>query len=99
MDEYNLDYYAAFVGCSAETEAEFKTITFLAGMVNELGLNVILQIETSDGSIAKTVRENTTNKNQQILTVDSLQNTTLKSGKTYLSIMRNNLEVLKEAVK
>ena len=98
MEDYNLDYYAAFIGCSAETEASFETIAFLAGKVDELGLNTILKIETSNGSIANTIRENTTNKNQSILTLDSMQNTTLRSGKTYLSIMESNLEILKEAV-
>ena len=44
VEDYNLDYYAAFIGCSAETEASFKTITFLAGKVDEIGLKVILKI-------------------------------------------------------
>ena len=100
VDDYKLDYFAAFVGCSAETEASFETITFLAGKVDELNLKVILQIETSkDSKIANTIKENTKSKDQKILTLDSMQNTTTKSGKTYLSIMQSNLEVLKEAVK
>ena len=99
VEDYSLDYFAAFIGCSAETEASFETITFLANKVNELGLKVILKIESSDGSIANTIKQNTNAKNQQILTLDSMQSTTLKSGKTYLSIMENNLEILKEAVK
>ncbi len=99
VEDYNLDYYAAFIGCSAETEARFKTITFLAGKVDELGLKVILKIESSDGNIANTIKQNTNNKNQQILTLDSMQSTTLKDGATYLSIMQNNLVTLKEAVK
>ncbi len=99
VDDYGLDYYAAFIGCSAETEASFETITFLANKVNELELNVILKIESSDGSIANTIKQNTNSKNQQILTLDSMQSTTLRSGKTYLSIMQSNLEIIKEAVK
>ena len=99
VDDYKLDYFAAFVGCSAETEASFETITFLADKVDELNLKVILQIETSHGEIANTIKENTKSKDQKILTLDSIQNTTTKSGKTYLSIMQSNLEVLKEAVK
>ncbi|MEE3493095.1 metal ABC transporter substrate-binding protein [Ruminococcus sp.] len=100
-DDYKLDYYAAFVGCSAETEASFETITFLAGKADELQLKAIMQIETSDGSIAKTVRDNTKSKDQTILTLDSLQSVTserAKNGETYLSIMTANLEVLKEAL-
>ncbi|WP_277950592.1 metal ABC transporter substrate-binding protein [Treponema zioleckii] len=55
VDDYGLKYYAAFVGCSAESEASFKTVVFLAQKLNELGLNYVLQIESSDGKIAKTV--------------------------------------------
>jgi len=98
VDDYKLDYFAAFVGCSAETEASAQTITFLASKVDELKLKVILQIETSDGTIANTIKESTNSKDQKILTLDSIQNTTTKSGKTYLSIMKSNLGVLREAV-
>ena len=100
-DDYKLDYYAAFVGCSAETEASFETITFLSGKADELQLKAIMQIETSDGAIAKTVRDNTKTKDQTILTLDSLQSVTserAKNGETYLSIMTANLEVLKQAL-
>ena len=102
VDDYNLKYYAAFVGCSAETEASFETIKFLANKVDELGLNVILKIESSDGGIAKTVKDATTNKNQTIMTMDSLQSASTKeykAGRNYLSVMEQNLTVLKDAVK
>ncbi len=100
-DDYGLSYYAAFSGCSAESEASFETISFLANKTDELGLKAIMQIETSDGSIAKTVRDNTKTKDQTILTLDSLQGVTadrVKNGETYLSIMESNLGVLKQAI-
>lgn len=100
-DDYGLSYYAAFVGCSAETEASFETITFLAKKVDELKLKTILQIESSDGSIANTIKDNTASKDQQILTLDSIQSVTsehMNDGVTYLSIMTANLEVLKQAL-
>ena len=102
VDDYGLDYYAAFVGCSAETEASFETITFLSKKVDELGLSSILTIEGQDKKIADTVKQNTSKKDQEILTMDSLQSTTSKDvegGVTYLSVMEGNLEVLKEALK
>lgn len=102
VDDYGLDYYAAFVGCSAETEASFETITFLAGKIDELGLHTVLTIEKSDQKIARTVIENTKNKDQQILAMDSMQSTTsedVKNGTTYLSTMESNLEILKQALK
>ncbi|MBQ4443891.1 MAG: zinc ABC transporter substrate-binding protein [Clostridia bacterium] len=101
VDDYEISYYAAFVGCSAETEASFETIVFLAGKVDELGLTAILKIESSDGSIAQTIKENTTAKNQKILTMDSLQSATKKeyaAGRTYLKVMQDNLAVLTEAL-
>lgn len=101
VDDYGLTYYAAFVGCSAETEASFKTISFLAKKVDELGLRYIMTIEKSDQKIAKTIIQNTKEKNQQILTLDSMQSTTSKdveNGTTYLSVMADNLNVLKEAL-
>jgi len=100
-EDYGLDYYAAFTGCSAETEASFETVVFLAGKIDELGLPVILQIESSDGTIAKTILENTKTKNQEILTMDSLQSATsadVQAGITYLSVMQKNLDVLKTAL-
>lgn len=102
VDDYGLDYYAAFVGCSAETEASFETIVFLAGKVDELGLHCVLTIEGNDHRIAETVVANTSAKNQKILTMDSLQSTTsadVKKGVNYLSVMTGNLNTLKEALK
>jgi len=102
VDDYGLSYYAAFVGCSAETEASFETIIFLANKVNELNLKNILVTESSDQSIAKTIRDNTTTKNQQIYVLNSMQSVgmpDIANGVSYLSIMESNLEVLKEALK
>ena len=102
VDDYGINYYAAFVGCSAETEASFETIVFLAGKVDELKLNNVCQIESGNGKIARTIIQSSKNKNAKVLTFDSLQSTTskdVKKGATYLSLMQKNLEVLKEALK
>ncbi len=101
-DDYGLSYYAAFVGCSAETEASFETITFLANKVDELGLKNVMTIEGADKSIAETIVLNTASKDQKILSLDSMQSVTnkdIEAGVTYLSIMENNLAVLTEALK
>ena len=100
-DDYDLKYYAAFVGCSAETMAGFETVTFLAKKADELQLPVILTIENSDGRIAEAIKSNTTKKNQKILTMNSLQSVTkeqLADGITYLQVMQENLSVLSEAL-
>ena len=101
VDDYGLSYYAAFAGCSAETEASFETISFLAGKVDELGLPCVLTIEGAQHKIAETIVQNTAEKNQSILTLDSMQSTTstdVANGTTYLSVMESNLDVLKQAL-
>ena len=100
-DDYDLSYYAAFKGCSAETEASFETITFLANKADELNLPRILTIDGSDGKIAKTVAATSKNKDRTIYSLDSLQSVTdneVQSGKTYIKAMESNLEILKKAL-
>ena len=102
VDDYGLDYYAAFGGCSAETEASFETVTFLAKKIDELSIKTVLTIDGSDSKIAETIVSNTASKDQQILTLDSIQSvkrSDINSGMTYLSIMESNLAILKEALK
>ncbi len=101
-EDYGLGYYAAFLGCSAETEASFETVTFLASKVDELSLGSVLTIEGTDHRIAETIVNNTQTKDQKILVLDSMQGTSsedIASGADYLNIMRNNLGVLKEALR
>lgn len=101
-EDYGLEYYAAFPGCSAETEASFETITFLAEKVDENGLHVILVIDGSNERIAETIRDNTKEKDQSILILQSLQSVSRKqmdAGTTYLKGMQENLEVLREALR
>ena len=101
VDDYFLKYYAAFVGCSAETEASFETIKFLANKVDELGVTTVLTIEDPKHKIAQTVVENTKEKNQKILALNSMQSVTsddVKNGETYLNVMQSNLDVLKQAL-
>ncbi len=102
VDDYGLSYYAAFLGCSAESEASFETVTFLADKVKELKLNSVLTLEGTNHKIAETVVSTSKMKNISILSMDSLQSATMKdaeNGTTYLSVMEKNLEILKEALK
>lgn len=100
-DDYGLTYYAAFVGCSAESEASFETITFLAQKVDDLKLPVILTIEGADHNIAESIKNATESKNQEILTMNSMQSVTAEAvadGETYLNMMEDNLNVLSQAL-
>lgn len=101
MDDYGLHYYAAFPGCSAETEAGFETITFLSGKMDDLGLDSILILENSDTKVAETIKQNTVSKDQNIFILNSIQSVTktdLENGFTYLKAMQDNLDVLKQAL-
>lgn len=101
VDDYGLDYYAAFSGCSAETEASFETITFLADKVDELNIDTVFTIDGSDNKIADAIISGTDSKNQKILCLDSIQSVTdkqIQDGVTYISIMKSNLDILKEAL-
>ena len=100
-EDYNLNYYAAFAGCSSESEASFKTIAFLIDKTKELELPAIIIIDGTDGSegsISKTVSDETQTK---ILTLDSCQSVSMAdiaNGTSYIVIMQNNLNVLREAL-
>ena len=102
VDDYGLKYYAAFVGCSAESEASFETIAFLANKMDSESLPSIFIIENGNEKIAKAVLAASKNsKNAQILILNSMQSVTEKQideGADYLSIMKSNLENLKKAL-
>ena len=101
VDDYGIDYYAAFSGCSAETEASFTTIVFLAQKMDELQLPCVIVTESADQTIARTVIQNTQTKNYEIRVLDAIQSVSssdVQKGATYLSIMESNLETLKEAL-
>ena len=101
VDDYKLKYYAAFAGCSADSEASFETVAFLADKLTELKLPAVLTIDGSDRKLANTIIDTSDNKTAQILELNSMQavtNEMLSSGDDYISIMEKNLDVLKTAL-
>lgn len=103
VDDYGIKYFAAFVGCSAESEASFETVAFLAGKMDSLALPAIFTIDESNGKIARAILDaSKKSKETPVLTLNSMQSVTdaqMQAGADYLSIMRENLEVLKKAIK
>ena len=95
-EDYKLKYSAAFVGCSAETEASFETVKFLSDKIKALDSKTVLTIEKSDGKIAKTVIETAGMSDVKVEVLDSMQS----CGKDldYLAVMTSNLAVLKDAL-
>ena len=98
IEDYSLEYYAAFAGCSSESEASFQTMAFLIDKTKELKLPVVLTIDGSDGSIARTVCESTGAKSAVMDSCQSVSLADIANGTTYINIMENNLKVLQEAL-
>lgn len=99
-EEWNITYYAAFPGCSAETEASFETVATLADALVQEKLPVILTTESSDGALAKTIMQ-TAGLDVPVMALDSMQSVTSKKiseGYTYLSAMDSNLTILQTAL-
>lgn len=100
-DDYGFDYYAVFTGCSTETEASFETILFLAQKIDELHAETIFKIENSSDAIAKSIIASTSEKNQTIMNLNSMQSVNtqdIANGASYLSIMQDNLAILQEVL-
>lgn len=100
-NDYDIDYYAAFPGCSAETSASFETVIFLAEKINEYDIKSVGVTENSDKSIAQAVIDNTADKNQEIIVFDSMQSIStdeIENGRSYISIMKENLEAFKKTL-
>ena len=97
-DEYGLDYYAAFPGCSDETEASAATVAFLINKVNEEQIPVIFTIERSNGKLADSICEATGAEKRILYSCHNVTGNQLDSGATYLSMMMENVESLRAAL-
>lgn len=101
VDDYGLDYFAAFIGCSAETEASFETIAFLSDKVKELDCKTIFTLENSNKDIANTIIS-TSGKTLDISELNSLQSVSkddIAGGASYISLMQKNYDVLADVLK
>lgn len=96
--DYGIDYYAAFRGCSAESEASFETVSFLADKVSELGLDHIMILENGNRKLAETIIKNSSAVDCSIDELNSMQSATLRDNVSYLEIMENNLKVLERVL-
>ncbi|MCM1272058.1 MAG: metal ABC transporter substrate-binding protein [Clostridium sp.] len=102
VNDYGIRYYAAFDGCSADTEASFEIITTLADKMDEWNVDYILVIEGSDKKLADTIKDNTKTGEKAVLVVDSIQSVSRKKidgGYTYIGAMENNLSLFETALK
>jgi len=96
--EYGIEYYAAFPGCSSQSEPSLATVAFLVNKIKENKLSTVLTIEFSTGTVANWIAEKTGTKVAKLHSCHNLTAEEIKNGETYISLMEKNLEVLKEAL-
>ena len=96
--EYDLEYYAAFPGCAAETEPSAATVAFLIDRVKREKVPVVLYIELSNHKVADAIAESTGTRTAQFNTCHNITAKDFAAGETYLSLMKANVDVLKEAL-
>lgn len=98
VEEYGLTYHAAFPGCSEQTEASAKTITYLINYVKDNKIPVVFHIELSNGKIADTIAKETGAKVLEFNAVHNISKSDFDKGLTYVDYMKKNIEVLKTAL-
>lgn len=96
--DYNLEYYAAFLGCSTQTEPSVQTVSFLSDRVRDEQLPVVLYLEFSSGKIADTVARAGGAQTAVLYSAHNVSQQEFDAGITYLQIMDKNLQVLEEAL-
>jgi len=97
-EEYGLTYYAAFPGCSTETEASAATVAFLIDKVREDNIPVVFYIEFSNEKMADTICESTGAEKLLLHSCHNVTKDDFEAGATYLSLMTQNIENLREAL-
>ena len=98
-DAYGLAYFAAFPGCSAETEASAATVAFLIDKIKTEGIPVVFHVELSNRKMANTIGEET---GARVLLLHACHNVTkdeMSEGAGYIDLMNQNVENLKEALR
>lgn len=97
-NEYGIKYYAAFPGCAEASEASAKTVSFLINKVKKDKIPVVLKLELSSGKIADNIAKETNTKVMMLHSAHNVSAEDFKKGVTYVDIMKDNIEVLKEAL-
>ncbi len=95
---YGLEYYAAFPGCSSQTEPSAATIAFLTDKVEQEGIPTVFYLELSSGNVAEAIAEAAGAKTDMLHSCHTLTRDEAERGETYLSLMRQNLEAIRRAL-
>ena len=96
--EYGLSYFAAFPGCSTDTQPSAATIAFLTDKVKEDKIPVVFHIEMGNEDMVNAISKDTGAKKLLLNSVHNVTDSDFKAGKTYVDLMKPNVEALKEAL-
>ncbi len=96
--EYGLDYYAAYPGCSNDTEPSAQTVAFLIDKVREDEIPVVFHIELSNENMCRSISEQTGAACVLLNAVHNVTDEDFKNGVTYIDLMEHNAEVLRQAL-
>ncbi|ONI39761.1 hypothetical protein AN639_05735 [Candidatus Epulonipiscium fishelsonii] len=99
VDDYDLDYYAAFTGCSTDAEASFETIVFLTEKLNETGMDNVCYISDNSKELAETIIKNSDDQSRSLVQFNSIETMKPEDGISYIDIMKTNLLALEEVLK
>ena len=97
-DAYGLTYFAAFPGCSTETEPSAATVAFLISKIRAEQIPVVFHIELSNERMANTISDETGAKKLLLHSAHNIAKRDFDSGLGYLEIMKGNIETLREAL-
>ena len=97
-EEYGLEYFAAFPGCSSETEPSASTMAFLIDKVRQEKIPVVFSIELSNGNISRAICESSEAVPRTYNSCHNVTRDQMESGATYVSLMTENLDVIREAL-
>ncbi|GHV92542.1 high-affinity zinc uptake system binding-protein ZnuA [Spirochaetia bacterium] len=97
-DRYGLSYFAAFPGCSTETEPSAGTVAFLINKIRNEHIPVVFHIELGNERMADTIAEETGAEKLLLHACHNISKRDFENGITYIDLMRQNVENLRKAL-
>ncbi len=98
VKEYGIDYYAAYPGCSSDTQVDAKTVAFLVDKVKDDNIPVVFHIELSNEQMCDAIVDGTGASKELLNAVHNVSVDEFNKGVTYVDLMKHNVEVLKKAL-
>ncbi len=97
-ERYDIEYYSAFPGCSAQTEANPVAIAGLIERINNYGAEIVFKVDLGVGNVAETISENTGAQVRTLYSCHVISAKDFQNGESYISLMERNLENISAAM-